>query len=208
MTLFDVTLRLSPGLPVFPGNPPFALEAVKQIARGGSSNVSAIRMGSHSGTHVDAPRHFLDGGPGVDELPLDVLMGSARVIGITGRTIDADELRAAEAGSEKRLLIKTSNSRLWDAEAFSPEYVFLTEAGADYLAAAGVRLVGVDYLSIEEYKKPGAPAHRRLLGEGVVIVEGLDLRAVDPGRYDLLCLPLPIAGADGAPARVVLRSLA
>lgn len=205
MRFVDVSLRLTDGVPTYPGNPPFHLDPVKRIAEGASSNVSALRLGTHTGTHVDAPRHFFDGRPGADALPLDVLIGPARVIHLPGRDpVTADRLIGAGLGGATRVLIRTGNSALWSQPEFAADYAGVTRDAAEYLVSAGVRLVGVDYLSIERYKSPGAPAHHALLDKGVVVVEGLDLSAVDPSDYELFCLPLRLADADGAPARVVL----
>jgi arylformamidase len=204
--LIDVSVPLDPGLPTYPGNVPFRIEALKQLASGGSSNLSTLHMSAHTGTHVDAPRHFYDDGIGADAIPLDLLIGAARVIEITSaRAIGADELAIAGLAGELRVLIKTRNSELWNSPVFHHDYAGLTEAGARYLVGRGVKVVGVDYLSVEEFRKPGAPAHHALLGGGAIIIEGLDLRGVEPGAYEMYCLPLRIVGADGAPARVVLR---
>jgi arylformamidase len=208
MPLIDVSLRLSDSLPAFPGNPPFQLRAVKRIEDGGSSNVSALHVGTHAGTHVDAPRHFFSGAPAVDALPLETLIGPARVVHFPGRaSIGAAELEGAGLAGVERLLIKTDNSRAWGtATDFNPQFVYVSDDGARWLVAHGVRLVGVDYLSVEKYKEPGAPTHHHLLGAGVVVVEGLDLRNAPEGDCEVICLPLKLADADGAPARVVLRT--
>ncbi len=207
MKLFDVSVRLSEQTPTFPGNPQFACEAVKRTSRGDSANVTAVRLGTHSGTHVDAPRHFFDSAPGVDALPLDVLIGRARVVEIAGprRGIEATDLAGVDLSGETRVLLKTANSALWRSPDFHADFAFLDESGARLLVERGIRLVGIDYLSIEQFKRPGAPVHHLLLERGVIIVEGLDLSLVPPGIYDMYCLPLDIAGADGAPARVVLK---
>lgn len=209
MKLFDVSVRLSEQTPTFPGNPAFACEPVKRTARGDSANVTAVHLGTHSGTHVDAPRHFFTSAPGVEALPLDVLIGPARVVEIDGprRGIEAADLSAAVPAGETRVLLKTANSALWASRDFHPDFAFLDESGARLLLERGVRLVGIDYLSIEQFKRPGAPVHHLLLEHGVIIVEGLDLSQVPAGRYEMYCLPLDIAGADGAPARVVLKEL-
>ncbi len=205
MKLIDVTVPLDAALPVYPGNAPFTLEPVKRIAQGGSSNVSTLHMSAHSGTHVDAPRHFFDTGGGVETLPLELLMGRARVIeAMAARAIGPDELKGIEA-EDVRVLIKTRNSRLWGSPEFHEDYVGLTAEGATYLVNHGVKVLGVDYLSVEEFRRPGAPAHHILLGGGTIVIEGLNLRDVEPGSYELFCLPLRVVGADGAPARVVLR---
>ena len=207
MKFIDVSVPLDGNLASYPGNTPFSLEAVKRIANGDSSNVSSLHLSAHAGTHVDAPRHFFDNGLGVDALPLEMLIGRARVIEVTSRKgIGADELTGADLSEEVRVLIKTHNSKLWGSPEFHRDYVGVTEAGAKHLVDHGIKLVGVDYLSVEEFKKPGAPAHRVLLGGGTIVIEGLNLRDVEPGTYEMICLPLSVVGADGAPARVVLRS--
>lgn len=205
MKFIDISVPLEPSLATYPGNTPFQLEPIKRIADGGSSNVSTLHLSAHTGTHVDAPRHFADGGDGVDRLPLELLMGRARVLDLTeARAIGPDELKGIEP-QDIRVLLKTRNSRLWNSPEFHQDYVGLTAEGAHYLTQHGVKVVGIDYLSIEEFRKPGAPAHRNLLGSGTIIIEGLNLRDVEPGPYELYCLPLRVVGADGAPARVVLR---
>jgi arylformamidase len=206
MKLIDVTVPLDQNLPVYPGNAPFVLEAVKRVARGDSSNVSTLHMSAHAGTHVDAPRHFFDEGPGVEALPLEMLLGRTRVVEITSRAgIGADELADLDLSEDVRVLFKTANSRLWGSPEFHKDYVGVTASGAEHLIAHGIKVVGVDYLTVEEFKKPGAPAHHTLLGGGAIIIEGLNLRDVEPGIYDMICLPLRVVGADGAPARVLLR---
>jgi len=205
MKLIDVTVPLDAALPAYPGNTPFSLEPIKRIAQGGSSNVSSLHMSAHSGTHVDAPRHFFDNGDGVEALPLELLIGRARVIEVmSGKAIGPEALKGIDA-EDIRVLIKTRNSRLWGSPDFHQDYVGVTAEGATYLVKHGVKVVGVDYLSVEEFRKPGAPAHHILLGGGTIVIEGLNLRDVEPGTYELFCLPLRVVGADGAPARVVLR---
>jgi arylformamidase len=207
MKLIDVSLPIDSTLPNYPGNTPFSLEAVKRIAEGASSNVSTLHMSAHTGTHVDAPRHFFDSGPGTEALPLEMLCGRTRVVEVTTRKgIDADDLGGLDLAEDVRLLLKSCNSRLWGSPTFHPNYVGLTESGARFLVGRGIKVVGVDYLSVEEFKKSGAPAHHILLGAGTIVIEGLNLRDVEPGIYDMMCLPLKIVGSDGAPARVVLRS--
>jgi arylformamidase len=206
MKLIDVSVPLDHNLPTYPGNVPFRLEATQRLADGASSNVSALHLSAHAGTHVDAPRHFFDEGAGTEMLPLDLLMGRARVIEIpTRRGITADDLAASNLSEDLRVLIKTHNSRLWGAPEFHTDFVGVAESGARYLVDHGIKVIGVDYLSVEPYKTPGHPAHRTLLGSGAIIIEGLNLRDVEPGVYEMFCLPLRVVGADGAPARVVLR---
>ena len=204
--LLDVSVPLRQGLPTYPNNPPFELQPVERIADGGSANVSRLVMGTHCGTHVDAPFHFIDGGIGVDELPLEILIGRARVVEINRRGgITAEDLQQAGLREDLRVLFKTPNSALWNSAAFYEDYTYLTEAGARYLVEQGVKVMGIDYLSVEQFKKPGAPAHRALLSNGVIIIEGLNLAEAEPGMYEMYCLPLPVTGGDGAPARVILK---
>ena len=206
MRLIDVTVPLDAQLPTYPHNTPFTLEPIKRIARGDSSNVSTLHMSAHAGTHVDAPRHFFDEGAGTEALPLELLVGRTRVIEVSSRTgITAEDLDGIDFSDDIRVLIKTHNSHLWGSPEFETGYVGVTESGAKRLVERGLKVVGVDYLSVEQFRKPGAPAHHILLGAGTIVIEGLDLRDVDPGIYEMFCLPLRIVGSDGAPARVVLR---
>ncbi len=208
MEIFDITLPVSPGQIVWPGDPKVELERVASMDEGAHANVSRLALSVHTGTHVDAPHHFLNDGRTVESLPLDVLVGPGLVVRIQDdvELITADILAAAGIpdGSE-RLLFKTRNSKLWQAGArdFFPGFTSLPVEGADWLVEHGVRLVGIDYLSISPYKN-SEPTHRALLTAGIVILEGVDLSRVEPGRYDLYCLPLKLAGSDGAPARAIL----
>ena len=206
MKLIDVSVALDSKTPTYPGNTAFTLEAVKRIARGDSSNVSTLHMSAHAGTHVDAPRHFFDDAPASESLSLEMLFGRTRVAEVRSRKgIDAGDLAALNLSEDIRVLFKTMNSTYWGTAEFHKDYVGVTEAGARYLVEHGIKVVGVDYLSVEVFKQPGAPAHHALLGGGVIVIEGLNLRDVEPGMYDMFCLPLSIVGSDGAPARVVLR---
>jgi arylformamidase len=206
MKLIDVSVPLDAQLPTYPHNTPFSLEPIKRIARGDSSNVSTLHMSAHTGTHVDAPRHFFDDGPGTESLPLELLIGRARVIEVTSRAgVTAADLDAIDFSDDIRVLIKTSNSLLWGAPEFHEDYAGVLESGAKHLVEHGIKVVGVDYLSVEKFHNPGAPAHHILLGAGTIVIEGLDLRGVEPGVYEMFCLPLRVVGSDGAPARVVLR---
>ena len=206
MKLIDVTVPLDSALPTYPNNTPFTVEAIARIARGDSSNVSTLHMSAHCGTHVDAPRHFFDAGAGTEALPLEMLIGRTRVIEVSSRTgIAAEDLNGLDLSEDVRLLIKTHNSRLWGSPDFHTDYIGVTESGAKHLVGKGIKVLGVDYLSVEQFRKPGAPAHHVLLGAGMIVIEGLNLADVDPGVYEMYCLPLRIVGADGAPARVVLR---
>lgn len=205
--LLDVSVLLAPGLATYPGNPAFEITPVNRIADGHSSNNSRLVMGTHTGTHVDAPLHFFDGRPGVEAMPLDLLVGRARVIDLPHRGgITEEHLAAAGLREDLRVLLRTPNSALWNTtDGFHTDYTYLTEGGARFLVGQGVKVVGVDYLSVEQYKKAGAPAHKALLGDGVIIIEGLNLSDAEAGQYEMYCLPLKIANGDGAPARVVLK---
>jgi arylformamidase len=206
MKLIDVSVPLDANLPTYPGNTPYSLEAIKRISRGDSSNVSTLHLSAHGGTHVDAPRHFFAEASGSEALPLDMLCGRARVIELTTREgITAADLATSDLSDEVRVLIKTHNSRLWGSPDFRKDFIGVTESGAKYLLEQGIKVVGVDCLSVEEFKTPGAPVHHVLLGGGAIVIEGLNLRDVEAGIYEMLCLPLPVVGSDGAPARVVLR---
>ena len=206
MKLIDVSLPLDSNLPTYPGNTPFSLEPIKRIAAGGSSNVSTVHMSAHGGTHVDAPRHFFDSAPGTEGLPLEMLCGRARVVELTTRkAITAEDLTAFDLTEDVRVLLKTHNSRLWGTPDFHRDFIGVSEGAARFVVDHGVKVLGIDYLSVEPFKTPGAPAHHVLLGGGTIVIEGLNLRDVEPGHYEMFCLPLAIVGSDGAPARVVLR---
>jgi arylformamidase len=199
--VYDITVPLRDGMVVYKGDPPVRLERVYSIEHGDLANNSRLELGVHSGTHIDAPVHFIPGAPAAEDLPLEPLMGPAWVVDATGveRNLDAEALRTLDLPDVERILFKTRNSRLWELDHFVEEFVYLTGSGAEELVERGVRLVGIDYLSI------GDPdAHRALLRARVIAVEGLDLAGVEPGAYELVCLPLKIVGSDGAPARALL----
>ncbi len=207
MLLYDVTRPLSSTLPVYPGDPAIEITPIAQRAWGDAANVSHVALSSHSGTHLDAPRHFFDDGASLDELDLRVLMGPARVYDMPGTShLTAADLQALDLEGVTRVLFKTANSALWDRPGFQPAYLALTAPAAQVLVEHGVQLVGIDYLSVDAFEAHDFPVHRTLLSAGVVILEGLDLRAVPPGSYDLCALPLLLAAGDGAPARAVLRA--
>ncbi|MBI4728007.1 MAG: cyclase family protein [Acidobacteria bacterium] len=194
---------------VWPNDPPVSVEPAHRIARGDVANVSLLRLGSHTGTHVDPPCHFIEGAPAVDAIPLDALVGPAVVAdlrGVSGAIGPEDLERLALPEGTERLLFRTDNSEIWGRRParFPDSYVALSPEGARWVLARGIRLVGTDFLSIERAGAPGHPVHVALLSAGIVILEGLDLSGVEPGSYTLLCLPLKVAGGDGAPARAVL----
>ncbi|HYM64638.1 MAG TPA: cyclase family protein [Gaiellaceae bacterium] len=200
--IIDLSVTIREGMPIYDGNPGIHLSRAQSIEDGADVNVSRLDLGVHTGTHVDAPIHFLPDGAGAEALPLDVLVGPADVVDATTLTgpIDASSLGSLELPEGlERLLLKTPNSELWSSDEFTRNFIRLTGDGARFLVERGIRLVGIDYLSIGDQE-----AHRELLGAGVVAVEGLDFRGVDPGAYTLVCLPLRLVGSDGAPARVIL----
>jgi arylformamidase len=204
--IHDISLPVSESMVVWPGDPAVHITQPSHLDRGDLYTVSRLDMGAHTGTHVDAPAHFVRGGAGVESLSLDLLVGPARVVHVPEAATLTDKVLESlpiPTGTE-RLLFRTRNSEHWaSGEGFWEEYVGVTESGARWLVARGVRLVGIDYLSISSYDDL-MPPHRTLLGAGVIVVEGLDLRGVAPGEYQLVCLPLKLAGGDGAPARVIL----
>lgn len=207
MKIHDVSVPIRDGGLVYPGNPPIHIELQQAIAKGASSNVSHVDFGSHTGTHVDAPRHFSDDAMGIDEVPLSVLIGPALVIGFGDdvRAVTRDELERHDLAGAERVLLHTRNSTyLTQDPEFHPDFTYLAPDGAEYLVAQGVKLVGVDYLSIDRFHSGNHPTHHTLFAAGVTIVEGLALDGIADGRYELCCLPLRLVGVDGAPARAVL----
>jgi arylformamidase len=191
---------------IFPGDPPFKKEPVSQIQTGDDFNLTRITMGTHLGTHVDPPAHYLETGATVDQLPLETLVGPGVVADLRGCSqIDRRALEQASIADYNRVLMKTNNGPLLLESPFQQDYDHLTEDGARYLVESKVRLVGIDYLSIENHANPGSPVHHILLEAGVLVVEGVHLLDIPPGEYEVFCLPLKIKGADGAPARIILR---
>lgn len=209
--IFDVSLGVGPAMLTWPGDPPVEVDPSRRISKGDSANVSELRLGTHTGTHIDPPFHFIDGGATAEALDLTVLVGPALVADLRGAgdSITPKELDAlAIPDGTVRLLFRTPNSALWSASPvrFPDTYTALTPEGARWCVDRGIRLVGTDFLSIERKGAPGHPTHVALLEAGVIILEGLDLSAVDPGAYELSVLPLKILGGDGAPARAILRT--
>ena len=208
MKIYDISLTISPGMVVWPGDPAVRLERVNKMEEGANANVSHFAAGVHTGTHVDAPVHFVPGRNGVDSLPLDVLVGPCQVVELPD---SVDVITAAVvqyaglAPAVKRILFKTRNSAYWKTPdlPFQTGFVAVDESGAKELAARGIQLVGIDYLSIAPYKN-SRPAHQALLNASVVILEGCNLSEVPAGYYRLVCLPLKLKDSDGSPARAIL----
>lgn len=194
--IHDVSVPLRTGMVVYPGDPTFSIDRAMSLAAGDIANVSEMELGVHTGTHVDAPLHFFEGAPAVEALDLGVLVGPAVVVEVIG---PGDIGPDAVVDGVERLLFKTRNSAAWAEEGFYEDYASISPEAATRLVGAGVRLVGIDYLSVGS-----AETHETLLRAGVIAVEGLDLRGIDPGPYTLVCLPLKIEGSDGAPARAIL----
>jgi len=205
---FDLTLPIGRDTPRWPGDPAVRVRRVQALARGDAANVRAVSLGTHTGTHIDAPAHLLAQGADLDGVPLEALMGPAHVVELPGvREVAPQHLEALQLPADcRRLLVRTDNSKrgLLTSGQFVPDYAALTGAAGDWLAEFGVCFVGIDALSVDLYHAAALPAHQALLARGVVIAEGLDLRVVPAGRYQLICLPLRLAGADGAPARIIL----
>ena len=214
MRFYDITVPISPErTPVYPGDPGIEIKQWAALARGDAANVTLLNFGAHTATHIDAPSHFIEGAPKIDSLPLDAMIGPARVVEVARdvRAIDREQLNRLDIRNATRVLFKTRNSEFWANEGceFRTDFTYIAPDAAHALARAGVRLVGMDYLSVEKFSSESFDTHTTLLAEGIVIVEGLDLSRVPAGDYELICLPLKIASGtgDGAPARAVLRTI-
>jgi arylformamidase len=203
--IIDISLPNRPGMPVYPGDPALEVVLVQRLAGGDRCELARLTLGNHTGTHVDAPYHFLEDGPRLGAVPLDHMVGECVVLELRGRSaVDAAALRAAAIRPGDLVLCRTDNSWRWERPEFQRDFTHLTLDWAEVLLDRGARAVGMDYLSIEQFGSTGFPVHKRVLGAGMFVIEGLDLRAVDPGRYTLVCLPLRFPDLDGAPARAVL----
>ena len=208
MKIYDISLTVSPSLPVWPGDPSIVLDRLSKMEEGEHNNVSKMASGVHVGTHVDAPYHFISDGKTIEQLRLDVLIGPAQVIELPEDCglVTADDLKKAGiAEGTERLLLKTRNSHYWYQPGlpFQTDFVALSPDGAEYLVQRGVKLIGIDYFSIAPFRD-SIPTHRILLGAEVIILEGVNLSEVSAGQYQLYCLPVKLGGSDGAPARAVL----
>ena len=203
----DISLPLRNAMVHWPGDPPVRIRRVQDMDKGDSHTLSEISMGSHTGTHMDAPLHFIKSGTSIDRMPLGTAMGRARVIEIQdSESIKPQELSGHRIRRSERILFKTQNSsRVWQTNQFIEDFVFISNEAAHFLVQRGVSVIGIDYLSVGGFKRSGGEVHRTLLQAGIWIIEGLDLSSVSPERYDLICLPLKLDQADGAPARAILR---
>jgi arylformamidase len=204
----DVTLVIEPQMVSWPGDPPVSLHRLASLASGDAVNLSAFSASLHCGTHVDAPAHYLPGGAGIDGMPPEAMIGLAKVFSVVAAgAIEVADLEGLAIVPGDRILLRTGNSLLYAQKRFDPSFVGLTEGAAGWLAARQIRTLGVDYLSVAGMHADQAAVHRRLLEAGIWLIEGLNLAAVAPGRYQLYCLPLRISDAEAAPARVLLRPL-
>lgn len=203
----DISITVHNDMPCWLDNPPVRITRTMDLEDGDAATVSTLSIGSHTGTHMDAPLHFIKSGKAMDEMPLSATIGPAQVVEIDDpQAIRVEDVRRHAIGAGARVLFKTRNStRRWAEREFMKDFVYLTTEAARWLVQQSVRTVGVDYLSVGGYQKNGSEVHQVLLSEDIWIIEGLDFSAVQPGNYDLICLPLKIARGDGAPARAVLR---
>ena len=211
MKIYDVTVPLSEQTPVYEGDPAVQIEAAHQIAKGDAANVSRLCFGAHTATHVDAPAHFIEGARRVDQLEFDKLLGTCRVVEIGGDVMVIEAAHCENLVGVERVLFKTHNSDFWNdpAQGFRKDFTYIAPDAAKALVDLGVKLVGIDYLSVEKFGSEDFMTHITLLKNEVVIIEGLDLREVSGGDYELICLPLKMVGGtgDGAPARTILREI-
>jgi len=212
MPIYDLSVPIGSELPVYPSDPAIRMDDWSRLASGDGANVTALHFGAHTGTHVDAPAHFIEGAKKVETLDLEVLIGEAEVIEVPAERVSIDEeFVVANCGRTKRVLFKTRNSAFWttDNTDFRTDFTYLELGAAQWLVKQGVKLVGIDYLSIEKFGSKDHEVHRELLSHEVVILEGLNLKEAPPGKYELICLPLRLRTSlgDGAPARAVLRTL-
>lgn len=204
----DISVTIKSEMVHWPGDPAVHIKRTKNMDRGDKDNVSFIKMGSHTGTHMDAPLHFIKKEKGLDKMPLDAVIGPAKVLEIRDKYhIGVKELKTYSIKSGERIIFKTKNSAYWKRSVFRKDFVYIPPEAAAWLTSLGVKTVGVDYLSVGGYHKDGAQTHKILLKAGIWIIEGLNLPGVKPGEYDLICLPLKILNSDGAPARAIIRPL-
>jgi len=204
--IYDISVDLQMGMPTYPGDAKFKSSKLKSVGQDGYE-IHRLSLGNHTGTHVDAPAHFIQNGPTINEIPLDLLNGRARVVEIQNKEeVGLNEVQSLKLDNDFRILFKTRNSSLWKTrKRFQKNYVYLTLDAAMYLSENDIKLIGFDYLSLEKFGDSEHPVHRYLLGNQVIIVEGLNLSEVEEGEYEICCLPMKLTGLDAAPARVILR---
>jgi arylformamidase len=205
--IYDVSVPITSTMPVWPSDPPVKLTPTSHLARDKSHTVrvTKVEMGSHTGTHIDAPWHMVEGGRRLNQIPLETLMGPATVLDVPGvKSLKRSDIENFDLSGVERVLFKTENSQHWNDAKFYEQFVYLEPEAAEFLVSRGIKLVGIDYLSIDEFKSESHPTHFVLLKRNVVIIEGLNLSRVPPGRYHMIALPLNLQDVDGAPTRVIL----
>jgi len=207
MKIYDISVDFYPGMQIYPGDPRFRSKSVRSLENGEPFGLSKIMMSNHTGTHVDAPSHFIPGGTTITDLPLEIMNGRVRVVKIRHKEkIDVPELQQLTFMNDVRILFKTRNSQLWTSHKyFSKKYIYVAADAARYLIDQGIKLIGFDYHSVERFGDELYPVHKALLQNQVVLIEGLNLAQVDEGHYEMSCLPLKLKGMDAAPARVILK---
>ncbi len=203
-----MSVTIKSGMVHWPGDVPVQIKRINRIEKGDPNNLSAVSMGVHTGTHIDAPFHFIAKGITIEKLHLDALIGKVRVLEIKDKdSITVKELKRYRIKRGERIIFKTSNSRLWKNNNFAKNFVYISTEAAKYLASLKIQTVGVDYLSVGGFHKNGSDVHKALLKAGICVIEGLNLANVKPGNYGLICLPIKILNSDGAPARALIRPL-
>ncbi|HEV7643544.1 MAG TPA: cyclase family protein [Pyrinomonadaceae bacterium] len=211
MKIYDVTVPISSETPIYQGDPPAKIDLCKSIAKGDAANVSQICVGVHTASHVDAPNHFIEGGARVHEIPLESLVGNCRVLELSDEVMAIEPEHLGDLANVERILFKTRNSAFWNTpeDGFRTDFTYISPGAARVLAGCGLKLVGIDYLSVEKFGSEDFATHITLLEKNIVIVEGLDLRQVPAGDYEITCLPLKYigGGGDGSPARTILRTV-
>ena len=206
----DISVGVKAGMVHWPGDPAIEIGQFRDMRKGDVCNVTVLSLGSHTGTHMDAPKHFIRDGETLDQMPLDATIGPCRVVEIADKeSIKPAELEPHRIRAGERILFKTRNSkRSWKSDNFDEDFVFVSKEAAAYLAERRIMTVGIDYLSVGGFKKDGVETHQALLGAGIWIIEGLNLAKITPGKYELCCLPIKVLGSEGAPARALLRPYA
>ena len=211
MKIYDVTVPISETVPIYEGDPPAAVKTESAMSRGDAANVTSLCFGAHTGTHVDAPNHFIEGTRRVEDLEIEKMIGPCRVVEIAESVMAIETAHLPELDGVKRMIFKTRNSTFWNTpeDGFRTDFTYITPEAARALAEAGLSLIGIDYLSVEKFGSEDFATHKILLEKEIVLLEGVDLRDVPAGDYELICLPLKYVGStgDGAPARTILREL-